>query len=299
MTVLEELAPIAEATPAASVWKASLALGFERRGDASALVRNAHEGPLRVQRPFHPEGVGVSHVVVLHPPSGIAAGDALAVDIDVGAGAHALLTTPGSTKWYRRAVRRAAGLGATQTVTVRVADEAHVEWLPQSSIVHDDADASSTLSIDLAGSATVIGLDIVVLARRSSGERFDHGRWRQATALRRDGRLLWHDSADIEGGSRWLDSPVGLDGCHVVATLFACAPRLEARLAALGHDDPLDGLRVAMPSAGTSLVTGELLLARWLGRDPQTVWREAIAGWRVLRPSVNSRSAVEPRIWST
>lgn len=299
MTVLDALDPVVTAGAISSIWNARLSLGFERRGDASVLAHNAHCGPLRVQRAFHPEGAGVSHVVVLHPPSGIAAGDALALDIEVGAAAHALLTTPGSTKWYRRAPRRAAGLGATQTVAIRAAHEAHVEWLPQSSIVHDDADARSSVSIDLAGNATAIGLDIVVLARRSSGERFDSGRWRQATAVRRDGRLLWHDSADIEGGSRWLESPVGLAGCHVMATLFASACGLEQRLSRHAPDDPLASLRATMPTAGISLVTDQLLIARWLGRDPQAIWREAAAGWQRLRPFVNARVAVEPRIWST
>ncbi len=285
---------------AAAIWPARLSLGFARsQAHGTTLARNVHEGPLRVQRAFHPEGPEVAHVVMLHPPSGIAAGDSLGIEVNVQAGAHALLTTPGSTRWYPRAPRRAAGLDARQSVTLTVEDHASIEWLPQPAIVHDHADAHSTIRIDLAATSSFIGFDGVVLGRRSSGEGFATGRWRQTVGLARNGRLEWHDSARFEGGSRLLESRVGLDGAHVIATLVATSPGLGIALAAIDRDEPLAPARAAMPSAGVSLVTPHLLVARWLSSDPQAVWREAVAGWAALRPATIGREPLEPRIWST
>ncbi len=85
----------------ASTWHAELHLGFARSGERTVLRENRHRGPLRVQKALYPEGDAVCQAIVLHPPSGIAGGDHLAISAGVGAGAHAQLTTPGAGKWYR------------------------------------------------------------------------------------------------------------------------------------------------------------------------------------------------------
>ena len=76
--------------------------------------------------------------IVVHPPGGIAGGDRLALTVDVGPRAHAQLTTPGATKWYR-----SGGTPATQQIDFRVADGAVLEWLPQGTIVFDGAQCAS------------------------------------------------------------------------------------------------------------------------------------------------------------
>ena len=56
-------------------WAASLTLGFDARIDGNTritrLSKAQHYGPLRVQRPFYPEGRdGCCHLYLLHPPEG-------------------------------------------------------------------------------------------------------------------------------------------------------------------------------------------------------------------------------------
>jgi len=127
-------------------WKAELALGFERRGAKSVLAARRHDGPLALQKPLYPEGEGVCHAIVLHPPGGIAGGDELEIAARVGEGAHALLTTPGAGKWYR-----SAGAWARQSLGFEVARGACLEWLPQETIVFDGALAGMRSEVRLEG----------------------------------------------------------------------------------------------------------------------------------------------------
>ncbi len=105
--------PLDSATPPAG-WHASLALEFERREGKSVLAARRHDGPLVVQKPFYPEGSGVCHAIIVHPPAGIAGGDDLDLALHTGTRAHALLTTPGAAKWYR-----SAGPWARQRVAIK------------------------------------------------------------------------------------------------------------------------------------------------------------------------------------
>ena len=72
----------------------------------SVLTRMSFHGPLRVQRPFYPEGplpgaplsaaalAEPCHCCLLHPPGGLVSGDDLRITALVEPQAHVLLTTP-------------------------------------------------------------------------------------------------------------------------------------------------------------------------------------------------------------
>src|SRR4029077_12089900 len=117
-------------------WHAHLALGFARTDACTRLVRRTHEGPLVVQKPLYPEGGDVCQCIIVHPPGGIAGGDRVELHAVVEAGAHAQLTTPGATRWYRN-----AGPPEKQRIAFHVAEGASLEWLPQGTIVFDGAHA--------------------------------------------------------------------------------------------------------------------------------------------------------------
>src|SRR5690606_12887721 len=80
---------------------------------------------LRVQKHLYAEGPEVCQHIIVHPPGGIAGGDRLDIDVAVGAGAWAQLTSPGAAKWYR------AAAPAFQQLRLRVEAGATLEWLPR------------------------------------------------------------------------------------------------------------------------------------------------------------------------
>ena len=80
-------------------WHAHLNLDY--RLDAQRTVlRHQHDGPLRIFKSLYPEGNGICHNVIIHPPGGLVGGDVLDVQVHVGSGAHGLISTPGATRFY-------------------------------------------------------------------------------------------------------------------------------------------------------------------------------------------------------
>jgi len=269
-------------------WRAELALGYQRRGARTVLAARRHDGPLVVQKPLYPEGEAVCHTIVVHPPGGIAGGDTLQLDVELGGEAHALLTTPGATKWYR-----SAGARARQTLALRVAPGAVLEWLPQESIVFDAARAKLESEVHLSGDARFIGWELLCFGRSGSGERFTRGSCRLSNAIRRDGRLLWLERGQFDGGGQLLESFAGLRGQPVTGTMVAAAAEIDDAL--------LAACRSLAPSRGEGAVTRlpQLLVARYLGDSSEAARRYFVALWRALRPALVGREAQEPRIWRT
>lgn len=269
-------------------WQAGLDLEYVRRGEQTILQRRRHHGPLAVQKSLYPEGAGVCHNIVLHPPGGIAGGDRLEIDVGLSLGTHALLTTPGAAKWYR-----SAGPQASQRVRLGVGDEAVLEWLPQESIVFDGAKMHAELEIELAGSATFIGWDFICFGRSAAGELFRVGAARFSTRLRRDGVLLWQEQAYVPGEGAVLTAASGLAGKPVSSVLMACGPGIDGTV--------LARCREVIATAGDYGVTmlPSLIVARHLGASTEQAKDWFVRLWQVLRPALTGRQAVLPRIWST
>lgn len=286
--VIEHPNLLARDSSVADGWRAALRLAYERRGTRSVLAGRSHVGPMVVQRPLYPEGEAVCHTILVHPPAGIAGGDRLRVDVSVGAGAHALLTTPGAGKWYR-----SAGTRGELVQRIEVADGGICEWLPQESIVFDGALGELATEVSLQGDACFIGAEMVCFGRTGSGERFNRGELAMRTRIERDGRPVWLERGVVEGGGALLGSKVGLQGFPVSGSLLVAWPGCDAAL--------LEVWRGVEPVAGVGAVTllPGLLVARWLGPscEPGRAWFARL--WAAARPVVAGREAQVPRIWNT
>jgi urease accessory protein len=285
---VDPVEPLPEAAEAAEPgWRAELALGFERQGPRSVLARRRHDGPLVVQKALYPEGEGICHAIVVHPPAGIAGGDALQLSAELDPGAQVLLTTPGAGKWYRSAGRR-----ASQALSFRVGAGARLEWLPQETIVFDGALADLKTELRLAEGASYIGWEILCLGRTGSGERFERGDLRLELDVWRGEALAWTERGRIEAGGALMESPVGLGGLPVCGTMIVAGEI---------PDELLVRCREAVATDGEGAVTRlpGLLIGRYLGKSGAAARRYFIELWKRARPVVCGREAVEPRIWRT
>jgi urease accessory protein len=268
-------------------WHARLDLAYAHGSAGTIPVRRWHQGPLRVQKHLYPEGTDVCQHIIVHPPGGIAGGDRLDIAVTLQEDAHVLLTSPGAAKWYR-----GFGRGSAQNVQLTVGEGATLEWLPQETILFDGAEVSIGNRIDLAADARLISMDVVCLGRQAAGERFLTGAWRQRSEIWRAGRLIWHEQCALEGGSRLLDSAVGMGGDCVVGCLVWAGEPLPQEVTAACR-------QIAATGRLTCSQLPDIWIARYLGGSIEDAHAALRAVWTLIRPATLSRAAVHPRIWAT
>ncbi|HEY1078268.1 MAG TPA: urease accessory protein UreD [Fontimonas sp.] len=271
-------------------WQARIHMQVDEQEGRSRLRDCEHFGPLRVQKVLYPQGEHAAQLLLLHPPGGIAGGDHLDIQLSVESNAHALLTTPGAGKWYK-----SGGAIARQDVVLNVAAGGALEWLPQETIVFDDAMAEQTLTLNCSGDARSCGWDIVVLGRQARRERFANGRWSQRIEIHRDGKLLWMERSRIQGDDELLQSVVGWNQRHVSGLMWAIGFTPDETLI----DDCRDLAKDSDVVLGVTMLDGGPMLIRALGTSAEQVRGVLTRIWTLLRPALVGLPALPPRIWST
>jgi urease accessory protein len=279
----------AASEPYTAGWSAVLEIGFEVVAGRSALVKKRHHGPLGVQRAFYPEPGGLAHVYLLHPPGGIVHGDQLHVQVDVGAGARALITTPAATKFYR-----SAGRVAEQTQLLRVQAEASLEWLPQETIIYGDARVRTATRVELEPGAKFCGWDIVCLGRAASGDHFAAGRLNQAFEIWQGERPLFIERSRFDAQEPVRHARWGLGG-HSVFGTFVCSGQSASAIAALRTAVEFEEKHELFSVTQTR----EAIVCRYLGDGTERARAVFARAWAALRPIVFERPASPPRIWLT
>ena len=283
-------------TDAPGGWHGRLELAY--RFDGSRTVgHDRHHGPLRVLKQLHPEGPGVCHHTMVHPPGGVVGGDTLEIDLRLHEDAHALLTTPGATRFYR-----SLGPLARQQLEARLAPGARLEWLPLETIAYPGTNASNTMRFELAPGSEMIGWDLLSIGLPAAGARFDHGVFDQSIAL----PGVWLERARVDASDprsvALLESPLGLDGMSAVATMW-CASGSERSTMVL--DALLDDARATLAGApeveraGATAPNPRLVVVRMLGDRAEPLWQRLQAIRHLWRARLWNRAAVSPRVWST
>jgi urease accessory protein len=186
-----------DTTAASAVFAANRAVGVVRFDvhlvDGVTRRRQLHEsGSLRVRFPS-PEAEGLSAVFV-NTAGGTAGGDRFDIDIATGEGARLTVTTAAAEKVYR-----SHGPMAQLTIALKAAADSHLAWLPQETILFDQARVERRIDIDLAETASLLLCEIVVLGRAAMGERMRQGHFTDRWRVRRGGRLVFAETVRLDG----------------------------------------------------------------------------------------------------
>jgi urease accessory protein len=241
--------------------------------------RQLHEsGSLRVRFPS-PEAAGLSAVFV-NTAGGVAGGDRFEIKITAGEGSRIAVTTAAAEKIYR-----AKGPAAQFDIALKAAAGSQLSWLPQETILFDEARLSRRIDIDLAESASLALCEIVVFGRTAMGERLLQGglvdRWR----LRRGGRLVFAETIRLDGdiGEKLSKAAVAKDGVAIGTALIV--PGDEALVERLRELSSSFGGEV-----GISAWNG-FAMARFCAQDAARLRADMVA---VLR---RATGLAMPRLW--
>lgn len=276
-------------------WHARLQLHYSQRGGSSpeqplrTVLDFEHDGPLRVLQPLYPEGPQVCHNVLVHPPGGLVGGDTLDIHVQVDPHAHALVSTPGATRFYKTDTD-----WATQRVHLSLAPGARLEWLPLETLAYNGCKARNLLSFDLAEGAELMGWDITALGLPATGQPFASGCVEQQ--LHWPGH--WREQAHLDAAdTRLMDSPLGLAGHRCLGTFWlACGTPWTA----VQRQHLLDAVRSVLPSTLPCAATSphpQLMVVRCLAPMTEPVLAGFQAAWKVWRHQAWQMTSTPPRIW--
>ncbi len=273
-------------------WHARLQLDYTSE-NARTVARFEHSGPLRILQSLYPEGNGICHNVLVHPPGGLVGGDTLEIAATVGRGAHGLLTTPGATRFYR-----SNGELALQRTHLTLAENARLEWLPLEALCYNACRARNHLTLELAPGAECMGWDITALGLPHAHQPFEVGHFEQHIEV----PGAWLERGVIDAADRTLlDSPLGLAGQRCIASLFLVAgtPLDKAR-----RDAALDAARAVVDThplkatAGATSPNPQVVVLRLLAPQVEPalqLLKQVRAAWRAALWKLD---AVPPRIWA-
>lgn len=274
-------------------WHAQLDLDYSLE-NGRCVARHKHTGPLRILQSLYPEGDGLCHNVLVHPPGGLVGGDTLDIAVRSGEGSHGLITTPGATRFYR-----SDGEPALQRTAITVDAGARLEWLPLEALCYSGCLAENQLRMNVAPGAELLGWDVTALGLPAAGKPFESGSFCQHIEV----PGIWLERANIKAADGLLmNSPLGMAGHRCIATLFFVAGTKLDKQRRQSAVDVARAIIEAHPlctSAAATSPDGQVVLVRVLApvvEPAMTLLRQVWLAWRSHLWGLPSSS---PRIWST
>src|SRR5262245_27305439 len=179
------------------VWAANraagrLALSVGVIGGMTRRRQVYEDGPLRVR--FPNSGNGALEAVVVNTAGGIAGGDRHDLTFSVESGGALTVTTAAAEKIYR-----SLGPAAEIAARLSIASGARLNWLPQETIVFDQARLERRIDVELASDAALLMAEAVVFGRSAMGEAVRQGAFSDCWRVRRGGRLVFAETVRLGG----------------------------------------------------------------------------------------------------
>jgi urease accessory protein len=152
---------------------------------------------------------------------GLVDGDRIRLDVEVGEGAGAFLSTQASTKVYR------SPRGTESTMAASVAAEGLLVVVPDPVVCFSRARYRQEQRFDLAESATLVAVDWLSSGRRAFGERWMFDEYEARLVVRKAGRLLVHDAMALRARDGGLAERLGRFEVLAVVTVVGATLRGE------------------------------------------------------------------------
>ncbi|WP_423067388.1 urease accessory protein UreD [Devosia sp. CN2-171] len=216
--------------------------------------------------------------VLINTAGGLTGGDDVAWEVNAAPGARMVLTTQACERVYR-----SLGDDATVRTHIKVGAGAHLDWLPQETILFQGARLDRSLEVDLAPDASFFAIEAILLGREAMGEDARNSHLRDNWRIRRNGRLVHAEAARLSADPLERDGISLLAGASAFATLLYVGTDAELKL---------ERVRPLLTGQSGASVIGERLVIRAMAPS-------GLALRRIITPIIAhlSGAGTLPRLW--
>jgi len=273
-----------------------LRLGFELRGGCTILADLDARAPFLAQRALHCDDnlPDMAWLFMITTGGCVLQGDRLALEVSIGPGARAHITTQSATKVHSMDANY-----AHQTQSFTVGEGAYLEFLPDPLIPHRQARFANDTRIVIDPAASMLCSEIVQPGRKHHhpDECFGATLLSLATTVSRpDGQLLFSEKLIIEPLRFSVRQSGVMDSFDVFANVILCTPadvadRVHARVSA--EVDVEKGVAFG----ACRLPNDAGLMYKVLGRETAQVRARVRAFWEVARQEITGAAIPPPFFW--
>ena len=227
---------------------------------------------------------------------GVLAGDRLALDVEIHAGAAAQITTTGATRLYRH---RAGATDSEQCARFSVGDAALLEYLPDAVIPYAGSRHAQRTEIRLGRGATLFWWEVLAPGRLAAGERFAFERLRVQSEVYAGSRSVLREDYRLQPRQKDLSATARMFEYSHTASLCAVQEgrppafwrALEDRLNELARARSDHGKAVW----GASMLVSDGVVVRGLSMSGCFIHQTLIEFWRTARLAITGKDAIPPR----
>ena len=273
-----------------------LRLGFERRGARTILADLERRAPFMAQRVLYPERSlpDLAWLFIIATSGCVLQGDRMALEVALGPGARAHLTTQSATKIHTMDTNY-----AVQTQHISLDEGAYLEFLPDPLIPHRRARFLSDTRISLAETATLLYSEIIQPGRKHHhpDECFGATVLSLATmATRPSGRLLFAEKLLVEPERRPVRQTGVMGPFDVLANVILLTPkdnadRVEARVEAAVD------LEQGLAFGACRLPNDAGLIFKVLTRETAQAKAKVREFWGMVREEITGTPLSTPFFW--
>ena len=220
-----------------------------QRDGATRLSTLYQDGCAKIRLP-HTHSSALE-AVLINTAGGLTGGDRMQWSAELAPGGRMALTTQACERVYR-----SIGGAASVETRLRVGAGAHLDWLPQETILFAASQLDRRIEIDLAEESSLTAVEAILLGRDAMGEAAIDARLRDNWRIRRNGRLIHAEATRLDGTLGERNGLSLLAGRRAFASVLHIAPnpdQCRAKLAQLRAILP-DDSRIAASANGDRLV---------------------------------------------
>lgn len=195
------------------------AISFKRRGPATVLDRLHQQGCAKIRLP-KVHNLSCPEAVLLNTSGGLTGGDHFDFSASFGPNTVATITTQAAERVYKASADKAR---VSNQLTIREGATAH--WLPQETILFEEAAIERKFEVDLASDARLIAIESWMIGRTAMGEQVRNAHVRDCWRIRQAGQLIFADTLRLDGDIQALiERPAIARGQACFATLLIVNP---------------------------------------------------------------------------